>query len=132
MYKFVKEEKIINMEKEIDLLQKEIESKYKEIVYLKSEKNDIKNTNKVLNERIRELYRSNSSLISSNNYLIEWVKKIMNDVGTYKVDDKKKITIPTYTREERPYSANMEDVDSGYIRPVKDITIPEIRIVEMR
>lgn len=132
MYKFVKEEKIINMEKEIDKLQKEIESKNKEIVYLKSEKNDVKNTNKTLNDRIRELYQSNSSLISSNNYLIEWVKKIMSEVGTYKVDDKKKITIPTYVREGRPYSANIEDVDAGYIRPVKDITIPEIRIVEMR
>ena len=131
MYKFVKEEKIVNMEKEIERLQKEIESKNKEIVYLKSEKNDVKNTNKTLNDRIRELYQSNSSLISSNNYLIEWVKKIMSEVGTYKVDDKKKITIPTYTRE-RPYSTNVEDVDSGYIRPVKDITIPEIRIVEMR
>lgn len=131
MYKFVKEEKITNMEKEIERLQKDIESKNKEIVYLKSEKNDVKNTNKTLNDRIRELYQSNSSLISSNNYLIEWVKKIMSEVGTYKVDDKKKITIPTYTRE-KPYSANVEDVDSGYIRPVKDITIPEIRIVEMR
>lgn len=131
MYKFIKEEKINNMEKEIERLQKEIESKNKEIVYLKSEKNDVKNTNKTLNDRIRELYASNSSLIVSNNYLIDWVKKIMSEVGTYKVNDKKKITIPTYTRE-RTYAANMDDMDSGYIHPVKDIIIPEIRIVEMR
>ncbi len=131
MYKFVKEEKINNMEKEIERLQKDIESKNKEIVYLKSEKNDVKNTNKTLNDRIRELYQSNSSLIISNNYLIEWVKKIISEVGTYKVNDKKKITIPTYTRE-RTYPAAMDDIDSGYIHPVKDITIPEIRIVEMR
>lgn len=131
MYKFVKEEKINTMEKEIEKLQKELESKNMEIVYLKSEKNDVQNTNRTLNERVRELYKSNSTLIAGNNYLVEWVKSVIHDLGTYKVDDKKRVTIPTYTREDiRAYDAN--ESNPQYLHTTKEIVVPEIRFVEMR
>lgn len=100
-------------------------------------KEDVKykeNMNNVLKERLDAFDKDNSILMDANQKLIDWVNKMINEVGVYEVKDKHSITIPVYKNPVKTYSGKMENLKEQLpdFMNQEEIIIPEIRFVRMK
>ena len=119
-------------EEKMDLLEgyiKRCDSKNDQIAKLKSEIIDLKDKNKTLQERMDIIGENHNIVLKENEKLIEWVEKIINEVGCYKVPDGNHVTIPVYKNEDRPayYGYPYDPFIGGSVVTV----VPEIKVVKM-
>ena len=90
--------------------------------------NDYKSQTYELNKRIMMNQQIIERLEQSNKELLDWINKIINEVGCYKVPDNNQIRIPIYERKTmRSYiGSNME----GNLKR-KEIIIPQINFTQI-
>lgn len=86
------------------------------IKLLNEKNNDLQKVNKTLEKRIEQLNETNNKILEENKKLINWIEKIINDVGCYKVDQNSHMRIPIQCNE--PYGVD------GLIG--KRVSIPQI------
>ena len=124
-----KEEKIeiINM-----LTQRNIDFK-QQTIKLQEELNHKEEMIKIQRERIETANKDYNTIMETNQKLIEWVNKIINDVGIYEVHDRKSITIPIYKNPVKTYSGNIKDLKEQLpdFMNHEEILIPEIRFIKL-
>ena len=112
--------------------------KYKEIIEsLKSYKEkDHKKQDKIydleiekskLENRIDILEQNNRALLNNNNKLIDWIEKIINELGCYEVSSNNDIRIPIYKNECTYYKDN--HYLNGSIK--KEVIIPQISFMRV-
>ena len=112
-------------EEKMDLLNGYIQRcdrKNDEIAKLKNENNNLKN-------RVSSLENINENLVMENKKLIDWIEKIINEVGCYTVPDGNHVTIPVYKNECEP--AYYGQTYNPFIRESVVTIIPEIKFVKM-
>lgn len=91
--------------------------------------NQVKDTNNLLEEN-KSLSKTNDNLMQENKKLIDWIEKIINEVGV-KINDSyenQTITIPYYEKT-KPYKASGNEWKE---LNRKDIIIPSIRYTKIR
>lgn len=82
---------------------------------------------KELNKRIDSLENMSSQTLKENQKLIEWIRNILDTVGTMEVREKRNFQIPVYLEKEyNAYNTNYMGIFEK-----ERITIPEITIVKM-
>lgn len=133
MFKIINKKKYNKMNKELRDRQRETDTLKGVLTGLDLEKNNAKDLNKNYEDRIKRLEAANTNLINTNEQLVDWVKTILEQVGTCDVTEKTPFTIPIYKdRGMTRFFGNMSpDQDLKSMQYVKNIIIPEIRIVEM-
>ena len=100
-----------------------------EIYKLKVENNNLKELNDILQKRMDIIGENHNIVLKENEKLIEWVEKIINEVGCYKVPDGNHITIPVYKNENGPaYNGYPYD---PFIKESVVTVVPEIKVVKM-
>lgn len=72
-------------------------------------------------DRIAILEYDNTNLINNNKLLIDWIYKVINDVGCYEVPEYNSIRIPVYKNE----------VKSSGVKQRKQFIEREIRLPEI-
>ena len=82
---------------------------------------------KELENRLDSRIDNEGRLIAENQKLIGWIEKIINEVGCYKVDDRRKFRIPMYETDGPAYDTEFNG--DGFVVDRKIITIPEITIM---
>lgn len=100
------------------------------IYKLRTEKQNLEDTIALLDERIALLEKNNSNLVDQQMKLIDWIEKIINELGCYEISNKYSVTIPIF-RNKHTYG-NGCDYDGEFINVSKEIILPEIRIIEMK
>ena len=98
---------------------------------LQVEKSNLINMNEILENRIKNLEYCNDSLFKKNQKLIEWVEKIINEVGVYEVRERNTFSIPVYKRDDDMCFNNGELLEWQLPITKKEVIIPEIRILQM-
>lgn len=98
----------------------------KENAMLLRENEKLKNANETLKDVLKN-NNSSSLLIEENKKLIEWIEKILENIGTIDVYSKDTIKIPVY--KERHYISNPTELRETS-REV--IFIPQIEIIKER
>lgn len=118
----------------IEGLKFQLENEEKHAIQLVNEKENLKQLNDYQKETIKTLGDNNDILIEENKKLIEWINKIINEVGIYEVKDRKSITIPIYKNPVRTYSGTFEGLKDKMANLVnqEEILIPEIRFIRMK
>lgn len=82
---------------------------------------------KELNKRLDGLENITSQTYEENQKLIEWIRNILDTVGTMEVREKRNFQIPVYLEKEyKAYNTNYMGIFEK-----ERITIPEITIVKM-
>lgn len=98
-----------------------------DIMKLKFEKGNLENLNRTLEDRNKELQSNNEYLQKRQDVLLDWIKKIINDVGCYEVKDTKGFAIPIFKE------VGMKKGLSDNTTIIKEKTvIPEITFIEMK
>jgi hypothetical protein len=119
-------------EEKMDLLNGYIqrcERKNDQICQLTTERNNLKELHNLLEKRVNTLENLNENLITENKKLIEWIEKIINEVGCYTVPDGNHVTIPVYKNKCEP--AYYGQAYNPFISESVVTVIPEIKIVKM-
>lgn len=85
-------------------------------------------------ERMDDVIKQNDVLMKSNQNLIEWINKIINEVGVYNVEDRRTITIPIYRNPVKAMYGTSKEISDNLKEFVEteEIIIPEIRFVRMK
>ncbi|MBQ8293408.1 MAG: hypothetical protein IJX78_06405 [Bacilli bacterium] len=110
---------------QLDLIEAYKEKRYKmekDIYRLRSEK-------QILEGRVESLEDINNNLIKEQQKLIEWIEKIINEVGCYTVNERNDITIPMYRKDGPAYDTEFNGSDFVVNRDV--IVLPRIEILKM-
>lgn len=123
------------LEQEKENIRKEYQKKINYLEEIKDKKiyilnSDLDNKTK-LNEtqlnRIISLEHHNELLVEQNSKLTEWIKKILSDVGVYRVNDERPISIPICSSVQQ--IAREEEHAEPIIR--NEIYVPSIRFISM-
>lgn len=85
-------------------------------------------------ERMDDVIKQNDVLMKSNQKLIEWINKIINEVGVYNVEDRRTVTIPIYRNPVKAMYGTSEEISNNLkdFVQTEEIIIPEIRFVRMK
>lgn len=85
-------------------------------------------------ERLENYNKNNDILMTANQKLIDWINKMINEVGVYEVHDRHSVTIPIYKNPVKAYSGNFNDFKEQLpdFMNQEEILIPEIRFVRMK
>jgi hypothetical protein len=99
-------------------------------IRLEKTKNELLTYQKLYKEQL-ELNNSSNYLMEQNEKLINWIEKIINEVGIYEVSERNSISIPIY---KNPYPPMYDTEFNGnrFVVERKDITIPEIRVIKQK
>ena len=134
--------KCIQMLKNKNSYMKNLEHQRDKYQELYEEMKDIREKEKVnAEERVYEFKRLNSkleeqncSLLQTNQELIDWIYKIINECKIMKVNNENTVTIPIYERDITPmYSATNEgEVSRPFCDPQEEVIIPTIRFVKFK
>lgn len=117
--------------KEINRLKLENASLRIELIGLKDDRKEIKDTiNKM--QKDNQLERENfekitTQLLEENQKLIKWIETILDTFGTVEVKERNQIQIPVYIDK----SIRAYDINYMGIFERERITIPEITIIKM-
>ncbi len=121
-------DKIEEQEEQINYLNDIIEQKNKKINMDEQNKTELE---KAQAERLKNAERLNDQLCITNDRLVEWIDKIINEASVYKVDDPNRtFTIPIYKRDNTIAAYNYDNTNNSYINPREEIVIPQIRILK--
>lgn len=85
-------------------------------------------------ERMDDVIKQNDVLMKSNQKLIEWINKIINEVGIYNVEDRRTVTIPIYKNPIKAMYGTSKEISNNLkdFVQTEEIIIPEIRFVRMK
>ena len=125
-----KEEKLELIEK----MQNNIKDLEMNLELLKTDIEHKENMNKILNERLISFEKNNNIINDNNQKLIDWINKIINEVGIYEVEDRHSVVIPIYKNPVKTYSGKLENLKEQLpeFMNQEEIIIPEIRFVKMK
>lgn len=105
-----------------------IERQKDRILYLEEKLKSLENDNSELSLKLQEgSYISNTKLLEQNDRLIEWIQKILNEVGTCRVNNMHTFTIPIMYNEKKAYNS-----EKGYGIDKEYIQIPAIEIIRTK
>lgn len=101
--------------------------------YERMYKKQVTETNSLLiscrekDKHIKSLEANYETLCEENRKLIDWLQKVIHEVGSYEVRSSHSIKIPIYKHEE-------EILQDGFISPYveQDIYIPEVHFKKIR
>lgn len=105
-------------QEKLDLIEgykKKNSEKQEKIYDLQIEKSKLEN-------QINILENNNIALLENNHKLIDWIEKIINELGCYEVSENNKIRIPVYKNERIMFGE--EDYLKGMTK--KEIVLPEV------
>lgn len=103
------------------------EEKLKLIDGYRKERDKAFNKIKELEDRLDSRIDNEGRLIAENQKLVEWIEKIINEVGCYKVDDRRTFRIPMYEMDGPAYDTEFNG--DGFVVDRKIIRLPEITIM---
>ena len=125
-----------NEEKEqiINDLKLQLENSALQNIKLSEQISHHENVNKIQRDSIDVYRKDNDTLIKANQKLIDWINKIINEVGIYEVHDRRTITIPIYKSSAKAVFGSINDIKASMENFVnqEEIIIPEIRFIKMK
>lgn len=88
----------------------------------------------LLKERNEYLEHEKDKLLQDNQKLLEWINKIVEEVGIYEVKDRHAITIPLYKNPIKTYSGDINSLKDSLpeFMSTEEVIIPEIRFIKMK
>ena len=108
------------------------EARIARIAELEDQLNKVSDLNEKLNLKLQQgSFLSNTKLLEQNNKLIDWIEKILKEVGTCRVNNRNNFVIPIYKDDGSVYYRNKEYNDI-YEKHEETIIIPEIIIKKVR
>ena len=115
-------------------MHEELNNAEKHAMQLESDRYNTAQMAGLYKERMDDVIKQNDVLMKSNQKLIEWINKIINEVGIYNVEDRRTITIPIYKNPVKAMYCTSEDISNNLKEFVQteEIIIPEIRFVRMK
>ncbi len=116
---FITKKKYQEMQDLIEGYRDSRDAKQSEIYDLRLEKNHLEN-------KIKILEQNNTALIDNNNKLTDWIEKIINEVGYYKVAEDFQMKIPIYKNE-----CTIFGMKEGKPFTQKEIVLPQICFMKM-
>lgn len=101
---------------------------------LRDEKQRLEETLKTQKITLNNITKDNTILLTNNKVLLEWINKIINEVGVYNVETRQTIRIPIYKSPIRAIGGRYEDVIKEIPNFLKqeEIIIPEIKFITMK
>lgn len=116
---FIKKSEYLNLLNTIQESQKQLQKTSTTVNTLNQQ---MKQQDKQYKSELKKLQESNDKLIYTNQELINWIEKIINDVGCYKVNTNTDVLIPVHTQTITPSLTRIQDCTT-----VKQVQIPTIR-----
>ena len=101
---------------------------------LRDEKQRLEEALKTQKITLNNITKDNTILLTNNQVLLEWINKIINEVGVYNVETRQTIRIPIYKNPIRAIGGRYEDVIKEIPNFLKqeEIIIPEIKFITMK
>lgn len=116
---FIKKCEYLNLLNTIQESQKQLQKTSTTVNTLNQQ---IKQQDKQYKSELKKLQECNDKLVYTNQKLIDWIEKIINDVGCYKVDTDTDVLIPVHIQNNTPSLTRIQDCTT-----VKQVQIPTIR-----
>ncbi len=118
----------------ITSLHEELNNAEKHAIQLENDRYNTAQMAGLYKERMDDVIKQNDVLMKSNQKLIEWINKIINEVGIYNVEDRRTITIPIYRNPVKAMYGTSEEISNNLkdFVQTEEIIIPEIRFVRMK
>lgn len=115
-------------------LHEQLNDSEKQIAQIESDRMNTIQMAGLYKERMDDVIKQNDVLMKSNQNLIEWINKIINEVGIYNVEDRRTITIPIYRNPVKAMYGTSEEISNNLkdFVQTEEIIIPEIRFVRMK
>ena len=101
---------------------------------LRDEKQRLEEALKTQKITLNNITKDNTILLTNNQVLLEWINKIINEVGVYNVETRQTIRIPIYKNTIKAIGGRYEDVIKEIPNFLKqeEIIIPEIKFITMK
>ena len=118
----------------ITSLHEELNNAEKHAMQLENDRYNTAQMAGLYKERMDDVIKQNDVLMKSNQKLIEWINKIINEVGVYNVEDRRTVTIPIYRNPVQAMYGTSEEISNNLkdFVQTEEIIIPEIRFVRMK
>ena len=115
-------------------LHEELNEAEKNIVQIESDRYNTVQTVGLYKNRVDDLNKQLDALLKTNQNLVDWVNKIITEVGVYDVKTKDHITIPIYKNPIKAMYGTPDEIKENMKEFVQteEIVIPEIRFVRMK
>lgn len=106
----------------------------KAIRELRDEKQRLEEALKTQKITLNNITKDNTILLTNNQVLLEWINKIINEVGVYNVETRQTIRIPIYKNTIKAIGGRYKDVIKEIPNFLKqeEIIIPEIKFITMK
>lgn len=118
----------------ISNLHEELNEKNKCILEIQGEKNNSIQIAGLYKSRLDELTKQFDVVMKSNRDLVDWVNKIITEVGVYDANMKEHVTIPFYRNPVKAMYGSVEEIKekmNDFVQ-TEEIIIPEIRFVRLK